>query len=245
MTASALTDRIHGLAAPLAEALGLEIWGLDLLYGPRLVIRLYVDIPLDLERPAEAVSNEPEDAPALSERVFSDGVSPEGVSIDQCARLSRGLGLALEVEDIVPAAYVLEISSPGLERPFFRLEQLLPYIGRRIAFSLAAPLEICPGRKNFAGALERVADTFFVVTMDDAPPFSKEAPGQVHVPWDLVKKAHLIHVFPDELKAKPKAGAKKAAREAAPKMSPGATKNASGCREGGKKHAQPAKGDGG
>ncbi len=236
MTASALNDRIRDLATPLAEALGLEIWGLELLYGPRLVIRLYVDTPLEAVRPAEAAPNEPEDAPASP-----DSLSAEGVSIDQCARLSRGLGLALEVEDVVPTAYVLEVSSPGLERPFFRLEQLLPYVGRCIAFSLTAPLEACPGRKNFVGALERVADSFFIITLDDAPLFSKEAPGRVHVPWEMVKKAHLIHVFPDELKAKPKARAKKTA----PKTAPIEAEKASGRRNGGKKHAQPSTGDGG
>ena len=201
--ATALNDRICNLATPLAADLGLAVWGLELLRGPRLVIRLYVDTP-------------------------PEGVSSEGVSIDQCARLSRSLGLALEVEDIIPSAYVLEISSPGLERPFFRLMQLAPYIGHSIAFSLAAPIPACPGRKHFVGALKHVADTFFTVTVDDAPPFSKNAPGHVDISWNLVKNARLIHVFPDELKAKPKAGAGKAAKDASRR------------RAGGIKHMQPA-----
>ena len=180
-----LDEHIHELAAPLAETLGLDIWGLELLQGPRLIVRLYVDA-----RPGgEAEGGE-----------TGEGF-PGSVSIDQCALLSRRLGLALEVEELIPSAYVLEVSSPGLERPFFRLEQLTAYAGRRISFALADPLPEWPGRKNFTGTLNSVDAKGFTLAPDEA-----QKPGgfpePLHVPWGRVKKARLIHIFPDAAKAR-------------------------------------------
>jgi ribosome maturation factor RimP len=207
MAESAITTRIRELAQPLAEALGLQIWGLELLPGPKTIVRLYVDVPLVTIQQAE----NPTGDEILPESVSPESVSPESVSIDQCALLSRRLGLALEVEDILPSAYLLEVSSPGLERSFFALEQLAPYAGSRIAFTLSAPLQACPGRRNFVATLLRVAKDSFTVAPDDAPTVS-----ELDVPWALVKKARRIHIFPDELKAKPQAGSRQGGKKKTP-----------------------------
>lgn len=223
---TALHTKIHELAAPLAASLGLDIWGMELLPGSRITVRLYVDTPQaslasgaanmpDTTDTADTAGTAHEsDATAAAEEY----ISPEHVSIDQCAHLSRRLGLALEVEDIFPDAYVLEISSPGLERPFFTCAQLKPYIGRDITCTLTQPVEAAPNRRNFTGTLTGVDDDAFTLSLDDNA-------QSVTLAWKLVKKARLIHIYPDELKAKPKGG--------------------SGRKKGATKNVKPETGDGG
>lgn len=127
-------------------------------------------------------------------RIFVDG--PEGVTIDQCAEVSRHVGLALEVEDVISSAYVLEVSSPGLERPFFRAEQMSPYVGRQIELTLTEPTPEWPGRRKFRGELVAVEGDTVVLRPEGAP--EAEADGAVlRTTWQGVRKANLIHVFPE------------------------------------------------
>lgn len=127
-------------------------------------------------------------------RIYIDG--PEGVTIDQCADVSRHVGLALEVEEVFASAYVLEVSSPGLERPFFTCEQMAPYVGREIELTLADPHPEWPGRKKFRGVLHSVEEDAIVFVPDSAPR-PDEAPAPLRAEWETVRKAHLVHVFPE------------------------------------------------
>jgi ribosome maturation factor RimP len=79
----------------------------------------------------------------------------EGISLDMCARLSRQLEEALEAAGAVPARYVLEVSSPGMERPLTKRGHFERYRGRDIIVRLHHKHE---GRRQFQGALEDVAD---------------------------------------------------------------------------------------
>lgn len=127
-------------------------------------------------------------------RIFVEG--PEGVTIDQCAEVSRHVGLALEVENVMSSAYVLEVSSPGLERPFFRAGQLAPYVGRLIDLTLTDPTPEWPGRRKFRGELVAVEDDVVVLRPEGAPePDAEQA--LLRAPWQGVRKANLIHVFPE------------------------------------------------
>ena len=186
------TDRITcitDLAAPLAASLGLEIWGVETAGAARPVVRLFVE---------KASAATPEDGAAAA------GISEtaEGVSIDQCAELSRLLGLALDVEDPFSAAWTLEISSPGLERTFFRLDQMRAYVGKEVDVNLSEAhptwpvAENVPGRKKFRGTLLEVKDESFVLTVP-AESRRPEDPEQVEIHWDTVRRAHLVHVFPE------------------------------------------------
>ncbi len=114
-------------------------------------------------------------------RIYIDG--PDGVSIDNCAEVSRQVGLVLEVEDIVSGAFTLEVSSPGLERKFFTLEQLGEYVGRTIEVKLAIPVN---NRRNFKGALKELSPAGFVLAMGDE---------DTTLDWDAVKEAKLVHEF--------------------------------------------------
>jgi len=72
-------------------------------------------------------------------RLFMD--KPGGVTLDDCADISRQLGDQLEVEDLIPHAYTLEVSSPGLDRPLKKERDFLRSIGKTVQFSTKVPLE--------------------------------------------------------------------------------------------------------
>ncbi|MGJ3521933.1 ribosome maturation factor RimP [Nitratidesulfovibrio sp. D1] len=221
MSTHPLRDAVAAIASPLADALGIALWGIEILAGGRMVVRVYVDA-----RPgASGTESEPEAAPEgdAPKDVASESVTPESVTIDQCARLSRQLGLALDVEDVIRDAYVLEVSSPGLERPFFEAAQMAPYAGRTIELTLAVPHPEWPGRRKFRGDIVRVEGDALTF-LPDAAPAPGEAPAPLTVAWDDVKQAHLVHIFPDTTRPQPggktgqrkKAQPKKPARGGAP-----------------------------
>ncbi len=73
-----------------------------------------------------------------------------GVTLDDCAEVSNEVGAILEVQDLIPQAYVLEVSSPGLTRPLKKPEDYEKFKDRLVKIKLYKPLE---GRKNFKGTL--------------------------------------------------------------------------------------------
>lgn len=225
MSTHPLRDAVAAIATPLADALGIALWGIEILVGGRMVVRVYVDAKPGAPLAGAELPNDEAVAPegVTPEGITPEGVTPEGVTIDQCARLSRQLGLALEVEDVIRDAYVLEVSSPGLERPFFEAAQMAPYAGRTIELTLALPHPEWPGRRKFRGDIVRVeGDT--LTFLPDAAPSPDAAPAPLSVAWDDVKKAHLVHIFPDTTRPQPggktgqrkKAQPKKPARGGAP-----------------------------
>ena len=142
-------------------------------------------------------------------RVYVEG--PSGATIENCARISRQLGLALDVEDIIPSAYTLEVSSPGLARPFFSPEQLVAYVDRTLDVTLREALPEFPRRKKFSGRLVEVSGDTFALLPDDA---ADPDVSPVQINWDNVRKAQLVHVFPQ----KSKGAAKKAPAPQSPKL---------------------------
>ena len=86
-------------------------------------------------------------------RVFID--KPEGVTLEDCERAHKALGPALDVADPFPHAYTLEVSSPGLDRPFKRLQDYRRAIGKRVTLKLREPLA---GQWRLVGTLTDVAD---------------------------------------------------------------------------------------
>lgn len=86
-------------------------------------------------------------------RVFAD--TADGITIGACAALSRSIESAIESSGLVPERYVLEVSSPGLERRLSRREHFERYLGREIAVRLHRKID---GRRRFMGALEQVLD---------------------------------------------------------------------------------------
>lgn len=190
-----LKEKIFSMAQPLVEAQGLEIWGLDAQGPPARMVRLYVDLPLAaLQREADKEGGKSEQTPTLS------------ATIEQCEEISRALGLALEVEDCFEGPWTLEVSTPGLERKFFSLEQLKPYIGDMMEVRLSEDPSNPPSnppRKNWRGKLLAVNDKGF-----DLEPASLSGDGQIipdkapicHIDWDKTLYARRLHVFGGQAK---------------------------------------------
>src|SRR3990170_280368 len=94
-------------------------------------------------------------------RVYIDG--PQGITVDNCAAVSRQLSAILDVEDPIPGGYTLEVSSPGLDRPLVTPADFRRFIGETIKVKMQPPLL---GRKNFSGRLVDVTADHVVVEVD-------------------------------------------------------------------------------
>jgi ribosome maturation factor RimP len=81
-------------------------------------------------------------------RLFIDG--PEGVGLTDCERVSREVAALLDVEDPIPTAYTLEVSSPGFDRVLRTQAHFARFVGARVAVELTAPRE---GRRRYTGML--------------------------------------------------------------------------------------------
>ena len=146
-------EKLTEIIRPEVEALGCTLWGLT---APSKTTKRIVRIYIE---------------------------SPDGVSIDQCAKVSRQVGLLLEVEDIIPGAFTLEVSSPGLDRRFFSTDQLRDYVGKKLT---ALAYDAVDGRRKFAGTLKDVANNRFTLT---------EETGDVTLVWTDLKEVRLVHEF--------------------------------------------------
>jgi ribosome maturation factor RimP len=98
-------------------------------------------------------------------RVFID--KPEGVTLDDCERAHKALGPALDVADPFPHAYTLEVSSPGLDRPFKRLQDYRRAIGKRVSVKLREPLA---GQWRLVGTLTGVTESSVMIEISEPPP---------------------------------------------------------------------------
>jgi len=113
-----------------------------------------------------------------------------GVTIDRCAQLSRQLGDLLDVKDIVPHPYILEVSSPGLNRILKKEKDFITYRGQMITVKTSEPVE---ERKNFKGKLLDCREGTITVDADNR---------QVTIPLSLITKAQLKYQFPDHTRKK-------------------------------------------
>lgn len=84
-------------------------------------------------------------------RLFID--KEGGINLENCAHISEELGRNLDVEDFIPNSYVLEVSSPGLDRPLKKEKDFIKYLQQRIKVRTFDPIE---QRRNFRGKLLRV-----------------------------------------------------------------------------------------
>ena len=91
-------------------------------------------------------------------RVYID--KPEGVNIQDCENVSRTLSDALDREDFIPDAYILEVSSPGLGRTLKKDKHLQASIGQEVEIKLFKPIDKC---KEFAGTLESFDSEVIVI----------------------------------------------------------------------------------
>ena len=94
-------------------------------------------------------------------RVFIDHA--DGIGLDDCEAASRQISAVLDVEDPIPGHYVLEVSSPGLDRRLTKIEHFRRFAGEDVRIKLRFPVE---GRRNFRGAVRVVDEKNIEVEVD-------------------------------------------------------------------------------
>jgi ribosome maturation factor RimP len=152
-----VVEQVREVAARVASTYGLDIF--DVQYrreAAGMVLRIRID------RPGAGATAE------------------DSVSVDDCARISRDLSAVLDVEDIVPTAYTLEVSSPGLDRPLRGADDFRRFAGRRAKLVMR---EAVDGQTFVKGRLAGVEDQHVVVETDQ---------GRRHrVPLGAITRANL------------------------------------------------------
>jgi len=111
-------------------------------------------------------------------RLFID--KDGGVTLDDCARISRQVSSQLDADDPIPNRYTLEVSSPGIDRPLVREEDYGRFAGHNIRLTTAAPLE---GQRRFSGRLIGLADGNVRLALEDG--------REVAIPREQVSMARL------------------------------------------------------
>src|SRR5437667_12333047 len=154
---ASVVEQVRSVATRVAAGYGLEIFDVQFRReAPGMILRVQID------RPGPAASAE------------------ESVSVEDCARVSRDLSAVLDVEDVVPTAYTLEVSSPGLDRPLRRPDDYRRFAGRRAKVVMRERVD---GQGFFKGRLGGGAGAEGVIEADD---------GRTHrVPLNLITRANL------------------------------------------------------
>ncbi|GGA84927.1 ribosome maturation factor RimP [Neiella marina] len=148
-----LESRLTDMLTPAVEALGYELWGLEFVRAGK----------------------------HSTLRLFID--SPNGITVDDCAEASRQASAVLDVEDPISSEYNLEVSSPGLERPLYKIQHYEMYVGHEISVKTRMPQF---GQRKFQGILKAVDNGMAVV---------ETAKHEVELMIDNIDKAHLVAKF--------------------------------------------------
>ena len=140
MGASDVVEQVRTLANRVAGTYGLDIFDVQFRReAGGMIVRVQIDRP----------------GPAAT--------AAESVSVEDCARVSRDLSAILDVEDVVPTAYTLEVSSPGLDRQLKRLEDFRRFAGREASVKLKLPRD---GRRRLEARLVGVEDGRIVLDVE-------------------------------------------------------------------------------
>jgi len=150
---SSKLEQLQAMLAPVVEALGYECWGVEFISQGRHSLL----------------------------RVYIDHAN--GIQVDDCEKVSRQVSGVLDVEDPISSEYTLEVSSPGMDRPLFTLEQFAKHAGEQVKIKLRSPFE---GRRNFQGLLKGVEEQDVIVQADE---------HEYLLPVDSIEKANIIPRF--------------------------------------------------
>ena len=114
-------------------------------------------------------------------RVYIDAEG--GITVDDCAKVSHQISGVLDVEEPISGHYNLEVSSPGLDRPLFTLEQFVAFKGHKVEVRLRVPFD---GRRKFKGLLNGVEGDEVLVIVE------KE---EFLLPIDSIDRANVVPQF--------------------------------------------------
>ncbi|MBS9405189.1 ribosome maturation factor RimP [Halomonas sp. TRM85114] len=144
---------LQALIEPVVASMGLELWGIDYLSHGKHT-RLVIYIEHE-----------------------------NGVTVDDCADVSRQVSAVLDVEDPIHGEYRLEVSSPGMDRPLFTLDHFMRYRGHQVNIKLRSPFD---GRRKYQGLLAGVEDDDVLLQLD----------GEEYCfPIDTIDQARLVPRF--------------------------------------------------
>lgn len=150
---SAKLKQLEDLLRPVVEALEYDFWGLEYLAQGR----------------------------HSTLRIFIDHA--DGIAVEDCAKVSHQISGVLDVEDPIQNEYNLEVSSPGTDRPLFRLEHYTKFIGHQVAVRLQSPFE---GRRKYQGIIKGVEGDDVLVVVDD---------HEFVLPFESIERAHIVPVY--------------------------------------------------
>lgn len=120
-------------------------------------------------------------------RVFID--KPGGVTVEDCADVSREMEAILDREDLIPTSYVLEVSSPGIERELFTIDDFKRFAGQNARIKTGRPIR---GQRNFTGRIASAENGMI--------DFEDRTSGLVQIPFEAVVKANLMVDLHSEFK---------------------------------------------
>jgi ribosome maturation factor RimP len=143
------TEVIQQIIEPVVLALGFELWGIEYLGQGRHSLL----------------------------RVYID--KENGINIDDCAEASRQISSILDVEDPISSEYTLEVSSPGMDRILFNIDQFRAYAGSLVKIKLSENFE---GRRNFSGIIKNIIDNEVVLLSGE---------DEYAFPYELIERANI------------------------------------------------------
>ncbi len=164
---AAMDRRVAGIIQPVIEDMGFELVRVRLMGGKTATLQVMA------ERPGG------------------------GIEVDECAQISVALGAVLDVEDPISDEYVLEVSSPGIDRPLTRLPDFEMYEGYDARLETS---ELVDGRKRFRGVLAGVEDDEVLINVEE---------GTIGLKFDWLADAKLVltdELIREMLKARKAAG---------------------------------------
>lgn len=141
---------ISSMIEPVLQAMGLQLWGVEYLGQGRHTV--------------------------LRVYIEKEG----GVNVEDCADASRQISGLLDVEDPISTEYTLEVSSPGVDRLLFTLDQFRQYAGWQARIRLSESFE---GRRNFQGRLGRMEGEDVVLLVGE---------DKLEFPVELIEKANVV-----------------------------------------------------
>jgi ribosome maturation factor RimP len=144
-----LRDTLVALLQPVVEDLGYALWELEYTSGRGSAVL----------------------------RLYID--SAEGITVEDCERVSRAVSERLDADDPLPGQYTLEVSSPGIDRPLRTAAHFAPYVGEAVFVELAQPVE---GRRRFKGPLVAAGAGTIEVEVDGR---------RFALPIEGIRRAHL------------------------------------------------------
>ena len=145
-----MKDQLRDIVQPVVEAMGCELWGIE---------------SLPMGRHSRV-------------RIFIE--SDTGIDVEDCARVSRQVSSVLDVEDPINGEYILEVSSPGLDRRLFELHHYSAFVGRKIRVRLKRPYE---GSRKYLGVLRAVEGDEIILQCQEE---------EILFPFEGIEKANIV-----------------------------------------------------